>query len=257
MQEYLILMLTLLPTFFLALVRVSSFIFASPFFSNTAIPARIRALLSLLITVVILPFIPPIQDLNLASIDGFILISEQIILGLAVGFTLRVVFEILILSGQIIAYQTGLGFATIINPLSDISVPMVSQIYILATTLIFIALNGHLMIIKLLASSFHTIPLTNSGLSALQFETLINFTKILYASAVSISLPAIISILVVNFAFAVMTSTAPQLNIFNIGFPITLIMGLFIIYVSFSGVMDHSQELIQESFTTVNILLHR
>ena len=255
MQQEVALILTMLPTFTFVLLRVSSFLFAAPFFSNRAIPARVRATFALLITLVVLPFVPEVPAYHMFSVQTLMVVFQQILIGLAVGFMLRIVFEIVLLSGQIISYQTGLGFATLVNPLSNVTVPMISQVYLLSITLVFILLNGHLMLIEYVAKSFHTMPIGVNSFGVMQIGAVLDFTKVLFADATLIALPAIIAILIVNFTFGILTSTAPQLNIFNIGFPITLVMGLFIVYLSFSSVMGHAHELVNDGLLSIKSIL--
>ncbi len=237
-----------LTAFLLAFFRIAAFIATAPILSNNAIPMRIKTVLGLLITLIVIPLIPVSSDLNLFSISSVILIIKQIIIGVSAGFVFKLIFEMIVLSGQVVAYQTGLGFANLVNPQSNVVIPMVSQIYLLAALLLFLALNGHLLLIQFLVKSFYTLPLSSGSISTLQIQHILDFSKILFSGAVTISLPAIISILIVNFTFAVMTSSAPQLNVFNIGFPITLVLGLFIIYISFTGALEHSKDIFHQGF---------
>ncbi len=243
-----------IPTFLLVLFRVSAFFITINIFGGRNIPMRVRISLAVAISLVVYSVLPATAKLNFLSVSMFYLVIKQVLIGVAAGFVFNIVFEIFIVGGQLVAMQSGLGYATVVNPQSS-PVTMISQIYWIAVLLIFFELNGHLMIIKMLANSFTVIPITQSANYSVHYESLIKFSSILFSGAVSIALPAIISLLIVNLTFAIMTRAAPQLNIFSIGFPITLIMGIFIVYLTFSNVVLRSEGLFSQGFVVLNKML--
>jgi len=128
--------------------------------------------------------------------------------------------------------QTGLGIATTVDPSQGASVVVISQWFLFLVSLVFISLNGHLVLIEILIDSFSTFPVSMQGFSAEDFGLIVRWSGWMFAAALVISLPAIAALLVVNLAFGVMTRAAPQLNIFALGFPVTMIVGLFIMWLS-------------------------
>ena len=243
-----------LPAFLLVLFRVSSFFLSSPIFGDKAISSRIRIIFSIVITLVVLPTLSKLPSVAVFSYDMITMALQQIFIGIASGFVFNIVFQVFLYSGQIISLQTGLGFATLMDPGMG-SINMLSRFYWIAIMLVFVSLNGHLMLINMLVHSFKSIPLTETVFMAVKSKAIISFSGTIFSEAVSIALPAIISLLLVNFTFAVMTRAAPSFNIFTVGFPITLLLGLFIAYLTFYQVMAHSDGLFSDGFKLVSDIL--
>jgi flagellar biosynthetic protein FliR len=135
--------------------------------------------------------------------------------------------------------QTGLGFASIVDPVNGISVPAVGQFYLILATLLFWSLDGHLSMIRMIVMSFEAFPIGEAWFAPEQFRDIAHWAGWMFISAVTISLAPIVSLLIVNLAFGVMTKAAPQLNIFSIGFAIAQIMGLIIIWLTIDNLTHH------------------
>jgi flagellar biosynthetic protein FliR len=168
------------------------------------------------------------------------IIAEQILIGATMGFVLQLLFQIHVLAGQIVAMQMGLGFASMNDPTMGISVAVVAQVFTMLVTLLFLSVNGHLVVIEVLVESFTTLPLGEFFLVSDFRAVVLRFSWVM-AAAVLIGLPAITALLIVNLSFGVMMRAAPQLNIFSIGFPLTLVFGLFIIWALLGSVGEHYQ----------------
>ncbi len=221
-----------LPYFFLIFFRISSFVTTFPMFSMTTIPRQVILFTSLLLSLFAWEIYPVNTSLDLFSFRGFEIALNQIIIGLTSGFIFTMIFNIFIYLGELMAMQTGLGFASLVDPkISQIN--LLGQFYWLTTGTLFLLLNGHLQAIKLVIYSFQVLPITATALTILKIKTLISFSSILFSGTILIALPLIISLLAVNIVFAVMTRAVPQLNIFSVSFTIILMLGLMIAYVSF------------------------
>ena len=166
------------------------------------------------------------------SVGTFLLVIQQLIIGISLGFLSNMVLNTFVLAGQIVALQTGLGFASIVDPVNGISVPAVGQFYLILATLLFWSLDGHLSMIRVVVMSFEAFPIGEAWFAPEQFRDIAHWAGWMFISAVTISLAPIVSLLIVNLAFGVMTKAAPQLNIFSIGFAIAQIMGLLIIWLT-------------------------
>ncbi|MEH6389367.1 MAG: flagellar biosynthetic protein FliR [Pseudomonas profundi] len=212
------------------LFRVASVLMTMPVFGTQMLPVRIRLYLALMIAMLITPQIPPVPAIDAFSLATWVIIGEQILIGAAMGFMLQLLFQIHVLAGQIVAMQMGLGFASMNDPTMGISVAVVAQVFTMLVTLLFLSMDGHLVVIEVLAESFTTLPI-GQGLLATDFHTLVLRFSWVMAAALLIGLPAITALLIVNLSFGVMMRAAPQLNIFSIGFPLTLVFGLFILWV--------------------------
>lgn len=223
----------------LPFMRVSGMFAAMVGISAKTVPPMVRALLTLFLTLVIMPVIPPVPLVEIFSLGTFLLVTQQLIIGVALGFLSSMVLNTFVLAGQIVAMQTGLGFASIVDPVNGISVPAVGQFYLILATLLFWALDGHLAMIRMIVLSFNAFPIGEAWLAAEQFRQIAHWAGWMFISAVTLSLAPIVSLLIVNLAFGVMTKAAPQLNIFSIGFSIAQIMGLVIIWLNMDNFTHH------------------
>ena len=242
-------------SFLWPLTRVAALVSVAPIFGARMIPRRMRLMIALALTWAILPFIKPVPVIEPLSPTGILVIAQQILIGLSMGFLFRLAFTALELGGLMIATQIGLGFANLVDPQNGAQSPLLSQFYTLLGTLVFLALNGHLMLVQLLVDSFAILPVAPTGADRDLLWTLVTWASQMFAGAVLISLPAIASLLVVNLAFGVMTRAAPQLNIFAVGFPITLVLGLLILLYSLPTLLYQLNNLFAEAFERIGHLL--
>ncbi|HRY14505.1 MAG: flagellar biosynthetic protein FliR [Candidatus Competibacteraceae bacterium] len=241
-------------TFLWPLARVAALVITAPVLGSRVTPRRVRLMLALALTWAILPFVPPIPMVEPLSPTGLLVTAQQVLIGLSMGFLLRLVFGALELGGQVVATQVGLGFASLVDPQSGAQGPLLSQFYTLLGTLVFLGLNGHLILIQLLVDSFTLLPVAPTGADRDWLWILVNWASQMFAGAVLVALPAIVSLLVVNLAFGVMVRAAPQLNIFAVGFPITLVLGLLIILYSLPNLMHQLNHLFAEAFRSIGHL---
>ncbi|HHO59983.1 MAG TPA: flagellar biosynthetic protein FliR, partial [Thiotrichales bacterium] len=207
-------------------MRIGAMFLAAPIFSARSFPVRMRVLLSLLVAWIVLPVIPEPPAVDLISIDALVISIYQVFIGLAMGFILQMVFSAFVIAGQSIAMAMGLGFASIVDPQNGVQVPVVSQALLIMVTLIFLALNGHLLLINVVAESFQQLPVGFITPSADGLWQLASWGGTMFAGGVLIALPAVAALLLVNLAFGVTARAAPQLNIFAVGFPVMLMVGL-------------------------------
>lgn len=223
----------------LPFMRVSGMFAAMVGISAKTIPTKVRALLTLFLTFVIMPVIPPVPIAEVFDVATFVLVIQQLVIGVAIGFISMMVLNTFVLAGQVVAMQTGLGFASIVDPVNGINVPAVGQFYLILATLLFWSLDGHLAMIQMIALSFEAFPVGQAWFQPEQFQEIAHWAGWMFIAAVTLSLAPIVSLLIVNLAFGVMTKAAPQLNIFSIGFSIAQIMGLIIIWLTLDNFTHH------------------
>lgn len=226
------------------LFRMLGFFAIAPVFGAQTVPMRVRVSLAFVATIAIAPILPDLPDVEGVSLENIMIIFQQIAIGFALGFLVLVTFQVFVVAGQSTAMQMGLGFASMMDPSNGVSVAILSQWYLTLITLIFIAMDGHLVVFEVMVDSFYTMPI---GMTGLARDSLMNIAMIgswMFASAFVIALPAVTALLIVNLAFGIMTRSAPQLNIFALGFPITMLMGIFIIWASYTGVFGLFSELV-------------
>ena len=219
----------LMQSYFWPFLRIGSLLMAAPLYSAQAVPPRIRLLLALALTVSLVPVLPAPAPLGLFGSGWWLAFGRELILGVGLGLVLQLVFEGVMLAGELISYGMGLGFAQLVDPLHGASAPMLGQFYQVCATLLFFSMGGHLHIVELVADSFRAAP-SGPALPALQsFSALAAFGGLAFRGAVQIALPAVVALLLVNIGFGVMNRSAPALNMMTIGFPLSLSVGLLVL----------------------------
>lgn len=237
---------TWVATFMLPLFRVAAVLMTMPVFGTTLIPTRVRLYFAVAITVVIVPALPPMPTVQALGLSALLLIGEQILIGALFGLALQLLFQAFVIAGQIVAIQMGLAFASMVDPANGVNTTVISQFLTMLVTLLFLSMNGHLVVFEVLTESFTTLPV-GSGLMVNHFWDLAGRLGWVMGSALLLVLPAITALLVINIAFGVMTRAAPQLNIFSIGFPMTLVLGMGIFWIGLADILSHYQSLASEA----------
>lgn len=222
-------------------LRIGGLMMAAPIFGTRVVPVRVRMMLTLALGGVLIPVIAAPVSFQPLSSEGLLVGVQQVLIGACIGIVIRVAFFVMEFAGQIVAQQMGLGFASLVDPQTGSQVPVVSQFYIILATLFFFAINGHLMMISLVAESFQLLPIGTQGIGADGLERITLYAGELFARAVMIALPIIVGLLVVNIALGVMARSAPQLNIFAIGFPIMMMFGVVLLWLSLDNLTAHMQ----------------
>jgi len=210
-------------------MRISAMFIAIPVIGTRLVSVRVRVVLAVLISILVMPLIPPVPAVDPLSVTGLTISIQQILIGLSMGFILQLVLAALTIAGEAIAMSMGLGFASMVDPANGVNVPVLSQLFLIMGTLLFLALGGHLMIIQLVVSSFQSLPVGTEGIARDGYWIIISFASQMFIGAVWVALPALVTILVITLAMGVMTRAAPQLNIFSVGFPVTMLAGFIIV----------------------------
>ncbi|MGL4318588.1 MAG: flagellar biosynthetic protein FliR [Pseudomonas sp.] len=232
--------------FLLPLFRIASMLMVMPVIGTQLVPTRVRLYLALAICLVLAPNLPPMPQVDSVSLQSMLLIGEQVLIGVMFGLVLQLYFHLFTVAGQIIAIQMGLGFASMVDPTNGVSVPVLGQFLLMLVTLLFLAMNGHLVVFEILAESFVTLPV-GQGLLVDHYWALAGKLSWVMAAGLLLALPVVTALLVINLAFGVMTRAAPQLNIFSIGFPLTLVLGLVIFWLGLTDFLAHFQTLTSEA----------
>lgn len=248
-------LLNYLASFMWPFFRVSTMFIAIPVIGVRSVPAQIRVLAGLMITMVIFPTMPGMPAIPLFSFQGWMVTLQQIMLGLCAGFILQLVFSTMMLAGQYIAYSMGLGFASMVNPTTGVQVPVIAQLFIVSSSLLFLAVDGHLLMIEMLAQSFHTLPVAMLGVDKTDLWRIIIWSSQIFANGLLLALPVMAALLLVNISFGVASKAAPQLQIFGVGFPITIIFGMFLIWLGLPAMIDVFADMLRDGFTLISQLL--
>ena len=231
------------------MIRVSAFLLASPFFSLRAVTVRIRVLLAALLTLMVFPLVDwPIIDPYSAA--GLREIFNQVLIGAVMGMILQIVNGALVVGGQAVSGAMGLGMANMVDPNMG-NVPVISQFFVICSTLIFMGMGGHVLVISLLLESFKSLPIGQMLAPDMLMAVLLQWSTMMFLGALLLALPIMVSLLFVNIGVGVITRAAPALNIFAVGFPAMILVGMVLLATSMTSIGYRIQWLWQESFNVV------
>ena len=238
-------------TFFFPLARILALLAAAPPFNNAGLTTRVRLVLGLTIAVAIAPALPPMPAIEPASGLGLLILAQQMIIGLAMGFALRLVFSAVDLAGMMISTQMGLGFATAYDPQTASQTPVVSELIGMLALLVFLSIDGHLMVLSTLVQSFTFLPVGLLAISEASWLNIANAGGIIFSAGVMLALPAVTALLITNVALGVLGRVAPQLNLIVIGFPVTILLGFIALYVGMSYLAAPLQQLFEHGLRSM------
>jgi flagellar biosynthetic protein FliR len=214
------------------LSRILGLIASSPLFGNASVPVSVKVSLGVLLALVMAPLVPAVPAADPTSWAGLLILVKEMIIGLAMGFAMRLVFAAIEYAGEVASQTMGLGFAMFFDPTTRGRSSAVSQFMALVATMAFLAVNGHLVLLEALAESFITMPITSTPFSGNAPLELARWGGRIFSAGLQLSLPIVAALLITNVALGILTRAAPQLNLFGIGFPITLGVGFLTLSLS-------------------------
>ena len=224
-----------------------------PVFGDGRVPAQVRILLAFVISLLIAPMMKGMPALDPLSAGMMVLTLEQLLFGLLFGLCIQMLFMVMTMAGQILSMQMGLAMAVMNDPSNGDTAPIVSQIMLVFCSLLFLGLNGHLVTLDVLVQSLRTWP-PGTSLYVLDLKGVIGLFGWSIGAALILTLPAVVAMLMVNLTFGVLNRTAPSLNIFSLGFPMTLLLGLLTMAISISGVPARYLDLVGYVLTQLRAL---
>ncbi|MFT5164499.1 MAG: flagellar biosynthetic protein FliR [Alteromonadaceae bacterium] len=228
-----------LADFLLPLTRISAMLGVMAGIGSRTTPLRIKSALAVLLTIMVMPVLPPSAFTDLFSFQMVLMVAQQMLIGVIIGFVSMLMLNTFVLAGQIVAMQTGLGFASMVDPVNGMNVPAVGQFYLILATLLFWALDGHLVLIQMVVHSFIALPVSYQWLDISHYYDLANWGGWMFSTAMVLALPPMTAMLLINITFGILTRAAPQLNVFTIGFPITMTSGLLIMWITLENFAFH------------------
>ena len=245
-------------SFFLSSIRIAAFLLSSPLFGARYVLLPVRILISMTLAIVVFNNLPSnfstdMQNLDLPNL--LVLIFKEIAIGLTGGLILTIWFSAAGLAGEKIATSCGLGYAMQVDPSSGTSSPVISQILTLFLIVIFISIDGHLIILRILLDSYELIPIGANLNLGVMVANGISAAGSMFLAATIIMLPIAGLTLMINIAIGVVTRSAPTLNLFSFGFPITMIGAFVILYFSTNSLAFSFSDLINEAIETFQIYL--
>ncbi|MCP3851023.1 MAG: flagellar biosynthetic protein FliR [Gammaproteobacteria bacterium] len=236
-------------------IRISAMMMTAPIYSAKSVPIRFRVASGFVVTLLIVPVLPPLPLVDFISGEALLIAIHQVIIGAIMGFALQLAFNLFVMSGHILAMQAGLGFSMMNSPQDGIQVTVVGQLYLMLATFLYLAMDGHLILMRELVNSFTILPISTSGISTTGYWMLVSWGSQMFQSAVMMVLPAITALLMVNVSFGVMSKASPQLNPFSVGFLITIILAFAIIYVTMPTLVPYFERIMTNIFQLIQGIL--
>jgi flagellar biosynthetic protein FliR len=236
-------------------LRVGGFALTAPAFSETVVPGRIKIVLTVTLAFLMAPMVQVPAALSIFSGAGVLAAVQELLIGVAIGMVVQLAFEALTFAGQSISLTMGLGFATLVDPQRGAQTTVLGQMFMIFGVLTYLAINGHLVLLGALAESFQTLPIGAAHIDRNFLLSVALWGAQVFQSGLLIALPAVIALVIVNLALGVVTRAAPQLNLFGIGFTITLMCGFFVLITGMDGIMAGISNLINSALAAVTDLV--
>jgi flagellar biosynthetic protein FliR len=215
-------------TLFFVFIRVGTIFATVPFFNADIVPRRITATIALFMSLVLMPVVPPVQirpeDLNILTLI-LILIHEALI-GMALGLAVDVIYAGVQIAGELIGFQMGFSIANVVDPMSGVTAPIISNVLYICAFLLFFSLGGHHMLIKAMVDSFAVIPVGDRMVHREFLMAVLTYAGQMFVIGVKISAPVVGILMLINICFAIIARALPQMNVFIMSFPLTIAIGL-------------------------------
>ena len=222
-----------LELFLLVLFRVGGFFVVAPFWSHTRIPRRVKAAISLILAAVLTPLVAPANFGTLTNLAGLLALGlREVMAGAIIGFAYSILFAGIQSAGQASGMQMGFSIVNVIDPSTQDSVSLLGEFKFMILMLIFMLIDGHHLVLQSLFDSFRVVPVGSLSLSSLVPDKLMRLSGLTFVIAIKIAAPVIVTLLLTDLALGVVSRTVPQMNIFIVGFPLKIGVGLLVLAAS-------------------------
>lgn len=234
-------------------VRIGAALALMPIFGGNQIPVQVRVLFALIVSLLAAPLMPAMPAVDPLSMQAMLYAGQQVVIGALLALMLELLFAIFSTMGQILSMQMGLGMAMMNDPVNGVSVPTLGKYYQLYVIMLYLALDGHLVALDVVVESFRTWPVGDFFTQAELYTIILRFGWMI-AAALLLALPALSAMLLVNLAFGMMNRAAPQLNVFALGFPMTLLLGMMCLVITTSSIPENFTRLVSDTLMLMRTL---
>ena len=241
--------------FFFLMIRIGAFLIASPAFGGRYVPLPVRIVATVVLTLPLFGRVDVPMAETFASLASVPYILAEIFIGVTAGLTLNILFGVAAIAGDRIASTAGLGFASQIDPSSGGQTPVVAQLFGLLLTLVFLSLDGHLSAIGIMLDSYRAFPPGQMPDPAPMIRSGITAGSQMFLLAAQVMLPVVGILLLINVTIGVITRSAPQLNIFSFGFPVTMTAAIVLLFLTTPGVAAAFRILVENGTSMLTILI--
>ena len=239
-------LLDMLVIFMLVSVRISAMLISAPMFSTSSVSVPIRVVIAFSIAALMLEA-DKAPKIDILSAQGALAIAGEALIGTTIGFMFQMAFSAISMAGEHISSSMGLGFAAMIDPQTGTQSPVITQFMTVMMLLVFMTVEGPHILLQQLAASFQAMPI---GDALLRPDAILNLSKaggLIFSAALLVSLPIILALFLVTLLIGMLTRVAPQLNLFSVGFPISIIAGLLLIMIAIPNLSNGMAGLIDEA----------
>lgn len=237
------------------MVRIGAAFIAAPVFGAMAVPLPVRIVLSAGVAVLVVNNLTVATPTTIASLTTFLAVAQEALVGLALGFVIQIAFAAPFIASEAIGGSMGLGFATAVDPQNGASSPALGQFLSIVMTLLFLALDGHLILVDLLARSYEALPPGQAWLGPDKLRGIAMFGTYAFGAGLLLALPVAFILLCLNLIVGMLSRSAPALNLFAVGLPASLITGIIAIAIAFPAMGDYMTVIVQEALQAAETLV--
>lgn len=221
-------------TFFLIVIRVSGILFTAPVFGSGVVDVRLRLFFSIIVSILIINNVAILSFQNVSTLLLILLVIKELLIGIATGVLARFIFAGVQFGGQLIGFQMGFGVVNILDPQTNTQVSIIAQFQNILMILIFLAIGGHLFVIKAISYSFTNVPLAKFTFSSEGYIFLVEKFGSIFLTAIKIIAPVFVTLLLLHVVMGIMARLVPQMNVLIVGFPVQIAFGLLVLLLSLS-----------------------
>ena len=218
-----------LTAFLWPFTRILALVAVAPVVGNRSVPTRVKIGLAGFITLIVAPTLRAMPQVTVFSAEGVWILINQFLIGAALAFTMQLVFAVVTMAGDLMSLGMGLGFASFFDPQANTSTPALASWLNMMAMLAFLAFDGHLQMIAALVATFQSVPVTASVLGASGWRLIAGYGATVLSSGLLLALPVVVALLIANLSLGILNRAAPQIGIFQIGFALTMLVGLLLI----------------------------
>jgi len=237
------------------MVRVGAAFIAAPIFGAVSVPLPVRITLSGAIGVLVLAthtVTPPAEVFSLATILS---VGAEALVGLAIGFIIQIAFAAPLIAGEVIGTSMGIGFASMVDPQTGSSSQAIGQFMSVLLTLLFLSLNGHLVLVDMVVKSYDAMPPGAAWLAAGRLKDIALFGGYAFSAGFLLALPVGFLLLCLNLVVGMLSRSAPALNLFAVGLPASLAVGIIALAIAFPAMGDYMLVIVRESLNAAQRLV--
>ncbi|MCW4462515.1 flagellar biosynthetic protein FliR [Sphingomonas sp. BT-65] len=237
------------------MVRVGAAFVAAPVFGAVSVPMNVRILLTAAIGILSMNAVPIEAPGEIFALATFLAVAAEVLVGLALGFILQIAFAAPLVASEVIGVSMGLSFATAINPQTGASTPALGQFLTILLTLLFLAVDGHLVLVELVVRSYELLPPGQAWLTPGKLQNIALFGGYAFLAGLLLALPVGFLLLCLNIVVGMLSRSAPALNLFAIGIPASLAMGVLALLVGMPAMGDYMLVIVREALDAAQTLV--